>query len=111
MKQELLNEGLISLNEATRVLPKFNGKPPHHGTLWRWCTIGIKGVQLEHVRVGRRICTSVQELNRFMLGVADASQVDIAHVNGSMSIRDASEPRKNASEAARTALQREGFTS
>ena len=61
------NEELLSLSAAARKMPRFGkGKHPHPTTIWRWCTDGIGGVKLDHVRVGRRICTSVEALDRFL---------------------------------------------
>ncbi len=48
-------EDVMSLTEATKVLPKVNGKRPAISTLWRWCRRGLRGVHLEYVRVGRNI--------------------------------------------------------
>jgi hypothetical protein len=33
--------------------------------LWRWCTRGCRGIRLEHIRLGRRILTSKEAINRF----------------------------------------------
>lgn len=63
----LSSEKLISLAKASRLLPRFDGKKhPHPSTLWRWCTRGLDGVKLDHVHVGRRICTSAEALDRFL---------------------------------------------
>lgn len=69
------NETLLSLTEATKVLPRVNGKRPAIATLWRWCRKGLRGVRLEYVRVGRSIATSREALNRFFnaLAALDAS--------------------------------------
>ena len=58
-------ESIISLSDATRRLPKFNGKNPHPSSVWRWCKIGLDGVKLEHIKVGGRMCTSIEALDRF----------------------------------------------
>jgi hypothetical protein len=50
------DERLITLTEATKVLPTVNGKRPAICTLWRWCRKGLRGVFLEYVRVGRKTC-------------------------------------------------------
>ena len=47
------DEQLISLTEATRHLPRVDGKKVCVCTLWRWCRLGLRGVFLEYVRVGR----------------------------------------------------------
>ncbi len=70
-------EQLLSLSDATRVLPKIQGKRPHNSTVWRWCRIGVKArsgrrVRLEHVRVGARVFTTAAALNAFVADVAAA---------------------------------------
>lgn len=66
MPIDLKTEQLISLSEAAKTLPRTNGKKVHDSTLWRWARKGIRGVKLEYVRVGSRICTSVEALSRFL---------------------------------------------
>lgn len=63
-------EHLLTLNEATRVLPPIDGKRPHLSTVWRWAVKGVAGVRLEHGRLGGRIVTSREALNRFAEAVA-----------------------------------------
>jgi len=65
------NEELITLIEATRHLPKVDGKKVALCTLWRWCRLGLRGVFLEYVRVGRKICTTREALLRFFSELAD----------------------------------------
>jgi len=67
-------EDVMSLTEATKVLPKVNGKRPAISTLWRWCRRGLRGVHLEYIRVGRNIATSRQALNRFFTALAEADE-------------------------------------
>lgn len=61
MQPEIESEGLITLSEAAKRLP---GKPSLP-TLWRWCAKGVRGVRLAHLRLGRRIFTTVEALNEF----------------------------------------------
>ena len=72
---DIQNETLLSLTDATKSLPRVDGKRPHTSTLWRWCRRGLRGVRLEHVRVGNRVCTSAEALNRFVNALAAADQV------------------------------------
>ena len=65
------DEELITLTEATRHLPKVDGKKVALCTLWRWCRLGLRGVFLEYVRVGRKICTTREALLRFFSELAD----------------------------------------
>lgn len=65
MAIDIEKEQLMSLTEATKVLPRLNGKRPSICTLWRWCRKGLRGTHLEYIRIGRGIATSQQALNRF----------------------------------------------
>ena len=64
-------EKLLSLTEATKSIPKVDGKRPHVSSAWRWIKLGLNGVHLEHVKVGGRLCTSVEALNRFFNALAE----------------------------------------
>ena len=66
------NETLLTLTEATKVLPRVNGRKPAVSTLWRWCRKGLRGVRLEYLRIGRNIVTSPQALHRFFAALAEA---------------------------------------
>ncbi len=74
MPINIRNEQLLSLSDASRALPPIDGKRPHVSTLWRWCKRGIRGVRLEYVRLGHRICTSQEALGRFAQRLADEDQ-------------------------------------
>jgi hypothetical protein len=67
-------EQLITLSEAAKLLPKVNGKKPAICTLWRWCRKGLRGVFLEYVRVGRKICTTREAMHRFFTDIADIDE-------------------------------------
>ena len=65
MKQIRLEE-LITLNEATKLLPRRRGqKRVHVSTLHRWASVGLRGVRLATVSVGGCRCTSRQHLSEF----------------------------------------------
>lgn len=54
---------------------------PHVSAIWRWCRKGLKTagggrVRLEHVRIGGRIYTSNEAMQRFFAAVAAA---DVAY--------------------------------
>ena len=72
MPIDIQNERPISLTEAVRVIPAIDDKRPHVSTLWRWCRRGVRGVQLDYVRLGHRVCTSEQALARFAHRQAEA---------------------------------------
>jgi hypothetical protein len=65
MAIDIEKEDVLSLTEATKVLPRVNGKRPAICTLWRWCRKGLRGIHLDYIRIGRGIATSRQALNRF----------------------------------------------
>lgn len=92
---DLRSEGLLSLTDAAKALPPIGGKRPHVSTIWRWCRKGVRGVRLEHIRLGHRVCTSLEALNRFAHSLAEAPQ----------QAAPAADPRRNASRP-RTAVQR-----
>jgi len=69
------NEKRIGLNEASKIAP---GRP-HLSSIWRWCRKGCiarngERIRLEHERVGSRVFTSREALQRFAdsLTTADA---------------------------------------
>ncbi|MCW5756717.1 MAG: DUF1580 domain-containing protein [Phycisphaeraceae bacterium] len=66
---------LCTLTGATQLLPKVNGRHLHASAIWRWCRKGVRGVHLDHVRIGGRIFTSAEALNRFANALAE---VDLA---------------------------------
>ena len=69
------NETIVSLTEATKVLPPRNGRRVAISTMWRWCRKGLRGVRLEYVRMGRNIATSREALNRFFNALAAADPI------------------------------------
>lgn len=75
----LAGESLLGLAEATKDLPRIGGKRPAISTLWRWATQGLRGVRLEYVRVGHRVCTSREALDRFFARLAQADDEQRAH--------------------------------
>lgn len=64
--RRVLAEDVITLQDARRELIPLLGKRPDKTTVYRWCLRGVGGVKLEHVRLGNRILTSRQALNRFI---------------------------------------------
>lgn len=67
-------ERLITLTEATGLLPRIDGKKVAVCTLWRWCRKGLRGQFLGYVRVGRRICTTREALLRFFTDLAELDE-------------------------------------
>ena len=75
MAIDLQNEEILSINDAARSLPRIDGKRPHLSTIWRWARVGVRGVKLDYVRLGRRVCTSKEALARFAQALAEADDV------------------------------------
>lgn len=71
------SETLVSLTEATKLVPRTGAKRLAISTLWRWCRKGLRGVRLEYVRIGRGIATSQEALNRFFQALAEADRVGV----------------------------------
>ncbi|MCE5280301.1 MAG: DUF1580 domain-containing protein [Planctomycetaceae bacterium] len=74
MTIDIQQEKLITLRQAVDALPPIDGKRPRVNTIWRWCRIGIHGVRLEYIKVGRNIVTSLAAMNRFFVAVAKAEE-------------------------------------
>ena len=68
----MLDETLINIAQATRMIPgRSGGKPLHRATLHRWISKGVKTpdgrvVRLESVRVGGQRMTTQEALQRFL---------------------------------------------
>jgi len=69
-----LSEEIVSLNDATRLIPRRRrGALPHVSTLFRWSTHGVRGVVLETIQVGGTRCTSRQAIERFFAALTERS--------------------------------------
>jgi hypothetical protein len=72
-------EKLIPLSRATKLknLPRRRGlKRPHAATFYRWARYGVRGVQLETIRVGGTLCTTAEALQRFFEKLSGAGLSD-----------------------------------
>ena len=59
-------EELLSLADAARTLPaRRGGKRPHVSCIYRWTTVGCRGVILESLQCGGTRVTSTDALARF----------------------------------------------
>lgn len=74
MPIEVFTENLLTLTEAAKFIPPIDGKRVNISTLWRWCRRGLNGVRLEYIRIGCRIVTSAEALNRFANALAEADR-------------------------------------
>ena len=69
---DIAEETILSLGEATRAVPAIEGKHPNASTIFRWTRDGVRGVRLDSIRLGRRLCTSREALQRFVVALNDA---------------------------------------
>lgn len=77
---DLPNERVLSLTAAAKTLPERRaGKRPHVATLYRWAQRGLRGVQLETIQIGGTLCTSMEAMQRFFDGLADAGRKQNRH--------------------------------
>ena len=65
MSIDLNSESVGTLADVAGKLPRLGGRKIHTSTLWRWTSRGIRGVRLEHVKLGGRIITSLEAVQRF----------------------------------------------
>jgi len=69
------SETLISLAQAAGELPRRRrGRKVHVSCLYRWSTVGCRGVVLESIQVGATRCTSRQALQRFFERLSESRQ-------------------------------------
>lgn len=68
-----LDDDLIPLAKAARLLPAdAQGRRVNPQTVWRWHRVGVSGVTLEAIKIGRRVFTSKAALDRFIRATSGA---------------------------------------
>ena len=61
-----ISEELLTLSQAARsCLRRRQGKKVHRSSLYRWATVGSRGVVLETLQTPGGLCTSKEGLRRF----------------------------------------------
>lgn len=98
----------MSLEQAAKLLPpRPDGRPVHKQSLFRWITVGVNGVKLEHLRLGGRFMVTPEQLERFGRELAESYQTQRATAPKSKRTRKGRTPaqRARALEAARKALE------
>jgi len=68
MPIDIQSEQLLTLSQACRLLPHR----PSPSTLWRWRTIGVRGVRLECLKISSRWVTTARCMSEFLQRQADA---------------------------------------
>ncbi len=63
---DIFKDNILSLSGAAKSIPAVDGKHPNPSTVYRWIADGVGGVKLDSVRIGRRLCTSKEALQKFM---------------------------------------------
>lgn len=82
MTIEVFQEEVVGLGQAAGRLRKTaKGKRVCTSTLYRWAQRGLVGIdgrryRLETVKVGRRTCTSIEALQRFLDNLSSEPPVD-----------------------------------
>lgn len=82
MAIDVFSETVVSFNEATKKLPKTTrNKTIHISTMHRWVQRGLRSrdgmvIRLECVKVGGRICTSLEALERFFERLTGSVEVE-----------------------------------
>lgn len=61
-----LSQPVLSLQQAAAQLPAIDGQRPGPDTVRKWCCRGVRGIRLDHARVGRRIVTTEEAIRRFL---------------------------------------------
>jgi hypothetical protein len=69
------------------LIPKRDGKLPHVSVWFRYCTRGIRGIRLEVLRAGGRLCTTRGAILRFYARLSGLG--DLAAVNSRAVRREA----------------------
>lgn len=70
---DIATEELLTLKDACHLLPRRRrGRKPSFSTIWRWALHGVRGVQLETLRVGSTLCTSRESLQRFFAKLSES---------------------------------------
>ena len=110
MAIDLQTEEVLSLTDAAKALPPVDGRRPHVSTIWRWCRRGVRGVHLEHARIGHRVVTSQQALSRFAQRLAETDADPPAQPVRQAGIRPRTERQRQRDVArAKRALDRAGI--
>lgn len=105
----LLDEQPLTLGEAAKKLPRLDGKKISISSLWRWATIGIRGVKLEVRQLGGRLITSMEALERFSAAVASSRDFGRCQVRRKRVATRAESSRQERVEAARERLRQAGI--
>ncbi len=86
----------LTLADAAKKCP---GRPSANA-VWRWCRKGVKSrggriIRLQHIRVGGRIYTTAEALEKFFSGLADADSAYFDRSSNASNHLEAVSPQAN----------------
>jgi hypothetical protein len=106
---DITTEEIGPLSDKADSLPRRRrGRKVHVSTLYRWATVGCRGVRLETIQIGGTCCTSTEALQRFFEELTVARAGTYAPVSAPPLARRTSAQRLRASERAGRALEHRG---
>lgn len=75
----IIGERLLTIKAAAKFAAQLLGEdePLHVSAIYRWISPGIGGVCLEHGRVGGRMVTSREAIQRFSDALTQTKQVEV----------------------------------
>jgi len=82
---DIEHEKLITLDDAVKFAPGFNGKCASMAAIRSWATRGMRGVRLETIFAGGRRCTSPEAVQRFFEALTRARDGGHPHFTPSAS--------------------------
>ena len=97
-------ETLISLTEAAKTVPRRRrGRKTHLSTIYRWATVGVRGVVLETLQCGGSRVTSREAMQRFFerLSGPDPTGPGGSHVAPTPTRRTAAQRQRDSAKAGR----------
>jgi hypothetical protein len=97
-----ISEALISFAEAARMVPRRRGgRGTHISTIYRWATLGIRGVVLESLQCGGGRATSREAMARFFARLTDVASTGPvgAHPDAPPTRRTAARRRRDSERA------------
>lgn len=63
---DLDHEQLLTVAQACDHFPRVGNRKVSTFAVYRWLSTGVRGTKLESVRVGGRVCTSAEAVQRFL---------------------------------------------
>jgi Protein of unknown function (DUF1580) len=100
-----VDEHIITLADVAMELPRRRrGRKTHVSCIYRWSTVGCRGVVLETLQVGATRCTSREALQRFFEQLSEPGRPDDvgrSQRNPIIGRRTLAQRQKQAAEAGR----------